>query len=64
MILYHKIPAISSVFLNLKQKRRECFYLELCKFYPCILAREEGKGAKQGVHKEAVPQGQYTFHFA
>ena len=22
------------------------------------------KGPKQGVHKEALPQGQYTFHFA
>ena len=45
MILYHKIPATSSVFLNLKPKWRECFYLELCKFYPCNFAREEKEGA-------------------
>ena len=49
MIPCHKTRAKSSVyqkssilFLNLNPKWRECFYLELHKFYPCNFAQKEG----------------------
>ena len=71
MTLYHKIPATFSVyqknsllFLNSSQSEGNVFIQSYVSFIHVTLPKRREKGPNRGPHRKALPQGQYTFHFA
>ena len=61
MILWHKIPATSSVYT---QSEGDVFVYSYISFLHVTMSRRREKGPNQAVHKEALPQGHYTFPFS
>ena len=58
------MPATSSVYQKIwTQSEEDVFIYSYISFLHVTMPRKREEGPNQGVHKEALPEGRYTFPF-